>query len=308
MATVDARWHPRAVAALVRLARSTAWTCLVAQQPLTDRVDLADADLLVAAGVLRHHGGGTYGVADPEVARLGDNPEALALMLSKELEEALGHLRRTQIGWPDDAEAMLVRGRASGVAADMFRSEWLDRMPSSKQALDSGPSRFLDVGVGVGAISARMCEIWPELTATGLDVSDFVLSLAEREVDHAGLSDRIELRSQDVCTLRDAQAFDLAWLPQMYLSLPQFETALHCVHRALRTDRWAVAPLGASPDAAAPFDRALLAHYVRLLGGEPIAVPEAVSRMTAAGFVNVTTWGEDQVFIAGRTPHEVPSG
>lgn len=95
---------------------------------------------------------------------------------------------------------------------------------------------------------------------------------------------------------------DLAWLPQPYLSAGQFQTALARVHAALRPDRWVVAPLGAAPEDAAPFDQAAIAHFVRLLGGDPIEVPDAVDLVSRAGFVDVTTWGSDQIILGARKP------
>lgn len=301
---IDAKFAPRAMGALVRLARSPGWARVVQGSFLDDPMDRADAELLVAVGVLAYHDNGAFRIADSAVAELAHDPDLLARVWVRELEEAARYAQGTSIGWEDDREAMLIRGRSSAQVADALQANWLAKMESSRRALENG-GRFLDVGTGIAAISIRMCSIWPDVVCTGIDVSEFVLEIARDEVTRAGLQDRVLLRHQDVCYLDDVAEFDLAWLPQPYLSAAQFQAALARVYAALRPDRWVVAPLGAAPDDAPPFDRAAVEHFVRLLGGDPIELPDAVDQVSRAGFVDVTTWGSDQIILAARKPSSV---
>lgn len=60
----------------------------------------------------------------------------------------------------------------------------------------TGPIRMLDLGGGAGTNAIAFCRVYPELTATVLDLPA-TLRLTERTVKEAGLESRIALRSGD---------------------------------------------------------------------------------------------------------------
>ncbi|HET6969438.1 MAG TPA: class I SAM-dependent methyltransferase, partial [Ornithinibacter sp.] len=169
-------------------------------------------------------------------------------------------------------------------------------------ALESGSARFLDVGVGVAAISAGLCQLYDGLTCVGVDVLPHVLGLGASELQRLGLSDRVVLRQQSVADLPDLAAFDLAWLPQPFVPRAAFEAGVARVHRALSPDRWVVVPLAATT-ASEPFEVAVFAHSAHVLGGGPMSTQEAESLLVGAGFVDVrpTSW-RSQVLVLARRP------
>jgi hypothetical protein len=211
--------------------------------------------------------------------------------------------RRRSAGWDGaNPETVLNQGRASRAVADYIAQELLPQMPESRSALERGMSRFLDVGVGVAAISARLCQIYPGLTCLGIDVLPEVLGLAAEELTELGVAGRVELRLQSVGELAEVAAFDLAWLPPPFIPRPAFEAGIPLVHRALRPNRWVVVPLAVG-SASDPCEVAVFEHTAQVLGGGPIRVADAEELLASAGFdqVTATSW-RGQMLVLARRP------
>lgn len=284
MAEVDpaVRAHPMVLAAQARLAHQGGWARILAGEPLLAG-DIPDADLLAAAGVLVRDGD-VYALVEPEhLAHDPRDPMGLASGNIAYLRRALRYAQRGGVGWSgDDPLVVRAQGRASAVAADMI-AEQLTTMPGPRDALEQGAGRFLDVGVGVAAISIRMCELYAGCSAVGLDVLPDVLDTARKEVADRGCEGRVELRLLDVAELDDEEDFDLAWLPQPFLPPPALEVGLTTVHHALKPEGWLVMPLH-TPSGSDDFERALTDHAAHLLGGGPLSRPEAEQLVASAGY------------------------
>jgi precorrin-6B methylase 2 len=142
------------------------------------------------------------------------------------------------------------------------------------------------VGVGVAAISIAMCRIWPGLRVVGIDPYELALSLANRNVERAGLSGRIELRRQGVEQLDEVAVYDLAWLAGPFLSRPALEVGLERVREGLRPGGWVVLGLYVDED---PLRAALARLRTARSGGAIIAPEEAERLLRSAGLVEVAT-------------------
>jgi 2-polyprenyl-3-methyl-5-hydroxy-6-metoxy-1,4-benzoquinol methylase len=103
-------------------------------------------------------------------------------------------------------------------------------------------ARFLDVGVGVGALSIAMARQFAELHVVGLDVFDVPLALARDNVTRAELGNRIELRQLAVEDLREEAAYDLAWLPACFMAPSIVPAAMARIRAALRPGGWLLMP------------------------------------------------------------------
>ena len=281
----DAFEHPMVVAALARLGGSGGWARVLTGERLEDPLDLADAELLVSAHVLEADGGG-YTVLRKE-SFLSD-PEAMRRGMIASLQRALQHARGTTGSWTgDDLELVLNQGRGSAAAGDLIADDLLHSLPAAAAACASGHGRFLDVGTGIAAISKRLCHRFEGLTCVGIDVLPHVLDLARSEVAAVGLQDRVELRLQSVDQLDDVAAYDLAWVPQVFIPRGVFVLGLTRVFRALRPGGGLVVATLAPPGVADPFEEALMVHSGHVLGGGPIDVADCHDLIGAAGFVEV---------------------
>ncbi len=295
----DAAGHVAVIAALGRLGRQGGWERLRAGESLAG-LDRVDAELLASGGLVGRLGTDTFSVSVPELAAM--DASTLGHTMTAELQRALDHLDRRRPGWVGtDPDLILSQGLASGLAAGVLANELLPRMSGSRVAMESGSGRFLDVGVGAGAVSAGLCRRYAGLTCVGLDVYDSALALAEQELARQGLRDRVELRQQSVVDLPDEAAFDLAWLPQPFIARADLAQALTRVRRALRPDRWIAVPLAdtSEPD---PFKVALYAHEAEMLGGGRLPAAEAEGLLVEAGFIDVlqTSWMAQTIVLARR--------
>jgi Methyltransferase domain len=202
-----------AIAALGRLAESGTLSRLAAgDEVLEDPVELADARLLAAYGVLD---AGKHGYLAPFGAAL--TAEAAAALARTQLLQAIAHTRGQPPGWHNgDGAILLAQGRASIHLAQIIEQHLLPRMPEAQAALRAGHAGFLDVGVGVAALSIAIAERFPGTQIVGLDVLPAALEIARTQIAVAEMRGVIELRLESVAELSEREAFDLAWVPQMF--------------------------------------------------------------------------------------------
>jgi hypothetical protein len=279
---VSALEHPMVVAALARMALCGAWQRIIDERPLSGDIDLADAELLVAAGAVTRIGDDTFRLAVAEP--MYKDPQAVAHSGLYVLRLAVAHASGRALGWGnEDPEMVLAFGRMTGRGGDVIAEQLLPQLPAIEAAFRAGGAAFLDVGVGVGAISIRLVERYPGTRAVGLDVLPDVLELARSEVAGSGLSDSIELRLQSVADLRDRDRYDLAWVPQGFIPREAFLHGIHQVFQALKPGGALLVPVGLDPEAP-DFARARLVHSTSLAGGSAITPSQMVELLHATGF------------------------
>ena len=297
---IDSLRHVQVVGALARLAGNGAWGHILSGTPLDGTADAADVDLLVAAGVLRRDDGGSLEPCDMH-PWYGD-PGVLASGLMAQLRRALQHGQDLPLNAvdPDEIAAM---GLASASVASILAEGILPMLPTTRERLTGGSARFLDVGVGTGAIAQALCAAFPGTVAVGLDVSPEALTMAKEHLAASPVGDRIELRQQSVTDLQDQEAFDLAWLPQIFVTPEHLELGLTRVRRALRPGCWLVMPVAACDPTATELERAGIEHDATIRGGGPMSVRTAVGLLEAAGFAEVRDMrGVHQSLMLARRP------
>ena len=294
--------HPMVVSAMARLASQGGWARILAGKPLEDILDINDAELLVAAHVLRRNPDDSLEPVDSHPWHF--DPESLAGGMLSYLRRALRHAEGNEAGWTaEDLDIVVAQGRGSVSAATSVAEGMLPQMPGAHEAFLEGRARFLDVGVGIGAVAGRICEMFPGVRAVGLDVLAPVLELARAELGEAGLLQRVELRLQSVADLCDVEEFDLAWVPQAFIPRADLAPGVRSVFRALKPDRWLVLPVEAPPGTADEFQRAVNAHGAHLTGGGPVTLDEVTALLEDAGFDQVTGLDHGgQVVMLARRP------
>jgi predicted nucleic acid-binding protein len=88
-------------------------------------------------------------------------------------------------------------------------------MSAVRQRLESlSPA---DVGVGTAGLAIAMANLWSSLKVVGIDPWATSVTLAQENVQNAGLAERIQLREQAVEAFWDTNQFDLAWLPSAFI-------------------------------------------------------------------------------------------
>src|SRR6266852_5610892 len=206
--------------------------------------------------------------------------------------------RRTLlVGWShSDPELLAAQGASSGSLFHTLAQTLFPRLDGLIERLQSPTGTFLDVGTGVGAIAIEMCRLFPRLHVVGLEPQDVPLAEARRNVAAAKLGEHIELRAQRIEDLEDREAFDLVWLPQVFLPREVLEHGLRRAWAALRPGGWILLIAYSTP--GMDLDAALGRLLNVLWGGDPLYPEQVAELLAAADFVNT------QVFpvMPGMTP------
>jgi precorrin-6B methylase 2 len=241
--------------------------------------------------------------------------EALASASPDELTRALAPIRALFLqsvdllsdptrapGWAyTDVELLESQGQNSAHFAEVISGVLAPRLEGLDEALARPGAVFLDVGVGVAALSIAMCRLYPGVRAVGIDPWEYALEIARRHVAEASLDDRIELRREAVEELDDEAAFDLAFLAGPFLGSGVVEAACRRVHAALRPGGWV---LFAMYRGAGPLETALARLRTARSGGAVLDAAEAERHLEAAGLAGVTTFaaelGIPSQLVAGR--------
>lgn len=207
-------------------------------------------------------------------------------------------------GWTyTDAELLEGFGQSSAAFARVVSDVLEPALPGLGSALIRPGAAFLDVGVGVAALSIAMCRLYPQLRAVGIDPWEVALDRARRNVDAAGLGERIELRRQRVEELADQTAFDLVFLAGPFLDPQAVDPACERSLAALRPDGWVIFAMFGGADS---LEVALARLRTARSGGAVLDAPEVEGRLRAAGFADVSTLaaelGIPSQLVVGRRP------
>jgi precorrin-6B methylase 2 len=207
-------------------------------------------------------------------------------------------------GWGyTDVELLQSLGQTSAAFAEVVRDVLAPLLPGLSASLDSRGAAFLDVGVGVAALSMAMCRVFPHLRVVGIDPWELALEVAGRNVDEAGLAERIELRRQRIEELEDEEAFDLVFLAGPFLGPAVVDAACERALAALKHGGWALFAMFRGTD---DLDTALARLRTARSGGAVLDAADAERRLTSADFADVRTFaaelGIPSQVVVGRRP------
>lgn len=186
-------------------------------------------------------------------------------------------------GWGYTDPAILQeRGRGSRSIPRHFASLARQR-PALDTALSDGD--FLDVGTGVGWLAIEAARLWPRMRIVGLDIWEPSLKLAETNIAAEGLQDRIELRRQSVTEMEDEAAFDVIWLPGVFLPQDVADAALPRLNRALRPGGFLI--WGGISSHLGALSQSLSALQIIRHGGHPWQADEVTQQLRENGFSDI---------------------
>lgn len=189
-------------------------------------------------------------------------------------------------GWSHaDADVLLAAGAVSASFPQTLASTIAPRLSGLEEALAREGASFLDVGAGVAAMSIEMARLWPNLRVVAIEPWRPALALARNRVAQAGLSERVELREQAGEALQDEAAFDLAWVPSVFIPGRVLPQVIERVCRALRPGGWVLVPRLAARDE--PLAIALARLRTALFGGWTGSVGETEELLERAGLRSV---------------------
>ncbi|MGD9932631.1 MAG: cyclopropane-fatty-acyl-phospholipid synthase family protein [Dehalococcoidia bacterium] len=182
-------------------------------------------------------------------------------------------------GWSFDDPTVL---GGMGSASASFPQSFDAVIPSlpGLESLRAPGGRFLDVGVGVGALAFGAVRTWPSVRVTGIDIWGPSLAEARRRVDDAGLRERIELREQAVQDLDEVDTYDLAWFPGPFIPEEVVRAGIDAVVRSLKPGGWVVYSGFSGPG---PLGQATADLRAIRFGGRAFSEAASVELLRAAG-------------------------
>jgi SAM-dependent methyltransferase len=187
-------------------------------------------------------------------------------------------------GWSyTDPAVLQERGRGSRRVPHLIAQAARER-PVLASVL-RGERDFLDIGIGVGWLSIEAAKIWPAMRVVGLDVWEPSLKLAETNIAAENMQDRIVLRRQGITEIEDEHAFDLIWLPSMFLPREIIDEVMRRIMRALKPDGMLV--FGMFAPGAGPLGQKLTDLLTVRSGGHPWTGAEAQDLLRSAGLADV---------------------
>ena len=195
-------------------------------------------------------------------------------------------------------------GVTSGFAARLLSRSLFPSLAGLEERLNAPSAAFLDVGAGVAGIVIELCNCYPLLRAVALEPQEAPLVEARRNIAAAGLGERIEPRAERVEDMTDRDAFDLAWLPVVFLPDDIVTRAMRAVKAALRPGGWVFLTTADMP--GADLASALARLRVVLWRGNPLAPKQCGELLEVTGFVDVqirtNLLGPGQQVLVGRCP------
>ncbi len=266
-------------------------------------------EVLVALGAAVRHGD-RYGVAPEfEPFRSGSLARVMrAGVRSDHLQTAEAHRRARdgslEPGWSHRDPDLLV---AQGETAGLFRlaaEHVLPSLPGLRERLEGPGARFLDVGAGIGVLSSELCTVYPEVSADCVEPNPTARAIGRERCREAGLERRIEFLGAGIEEIEIDALYDLALIPQPFLSAQAFATGLRRVRRAVKPGGWVLVLALDLPgdDELAAASRRVRA---RLWGGGAVEPAELIGDLERCGFEEPRAHppvGAYRMFAA-RRPH-----
>lgn len=218
----------------------------------------------------------------------------------------LGRVREGEpvCGWSiEDPVALAAQGE-TGSLIGLLVQALLPGLDGLAERMDRPGARILDVGSGVGVVSTELCGLWPEAEAVGLEPQRSARELGRSRVAAAGLADRIAFRDESLEMLGERSAYDLAFLPQPFLTEGALADGLPRIRRALRRGGWLIVLTHELPEGS-PMVSAARRFRARVWGGGVVAPERLRTDLVEAGFAPAEVdhpIGSFRAICARRTP------
>ena len=290
----EAAWTANALSAaaesglLANLAQPATAADLAAGAGLPEAAAAALLDVMAGLGLVTRDGAAFVAAPGlkPFTQKAGADAFRAALRASLlQGEDFRRQVRRGTLaldGWRfEDADVIEAQGALTGLFAERAIPK-LRFLPGLVPRLEAPGAALLDVGAGAAGLSIALCRHFPNLAAVALEPAPHPAAAGERLIREAGLAARIALRRERVEDIADASAYDLAFLPQMFLPDAIIAASAATLFRALRPGGWLLAATLARP--GGDLSAALSRLKTLLWGGNRRGGEELRRHLAAAGF------------------------
>ncbi|MEU9407492.1 class I SAM-dependent methyltransferase [Streptomyces sp. NPDC048281] len=181
-----------------------------------------------------------------------------------------------------DAERAAV---AAGVTVDPFSllahmamGALVDAVPGWRDRFEADGTRLLELGCGVAGGLLTWLQMYPGLTAVGIDLADDLIDIAQARAKLLGVAERVTFVTGDATAYADASPFDCAHWSQFFFPQETRKAALANAFARLRPQGLLIAPV-------LPSDQFALNSVLLEAWDVPaLTAEELVAEFEAAGF------------------------
>jgi SAM-dependent methyltransferase len=160
----------------------------------------------------------------------------------------------------------------------------------------SAGARYLELGCGLAGGMLAELQMFPTMTATGVELAADLVAEAHARAEQVGVADRVEFVVGDATRFDRPDSYDLCFWSQFFFPSATRAAALATAARCLRPDGMLGAPVRARPDADASSDEVLDYQLDNVLfsnwGIPERNADELADEVAAAGFVEVSVVSE----------------
>jgi ubiquinone/menaquinone biosynthesis C-methylase UbiE len=168
-------------------------------------------------------------------------------------------------------------------------------LPEWRRRASAG-ARYLELGCGLAGGMLTELQMFPAMTATGVELAADLVAEAQARAEQLGVADRVEWVVGDAAQFDRPDSYDLCFWSQFFFPSPTRAAALATAARCLRPGGMLGAPVRARPDAEPTSDEVLdyLLDDVLFAGwGIPErSDQELIEEVAEAGFVEVSVVSE----------------
>src|SRR5262249_28649790 len=151
----------------------------------------------------------------------------------------------------------------------------------------AGGARYLELGCGLAGALLTNLQLYPQVTAVGVELAEDLLKVARERAAALGVDDRVEFVAGDAGAYTDSVPFDVVFWSQFFFTHPSRQAALANAFARLRPGGLLLAPVlftGAGDAAAADPEIALDVLLVRSWGVPALSAEALAAEIGAAGF------------------------
>ncbi|MFI5843771.1 SAM-dependent methyltransferase [Catenuloplanes sp. NPDC051500] len=167
-----------------------------------------------------------------------------------------------------------------------------------------GGARYLELGCGLSGAVLSLLQLYPKVTAVGVDLAADLVARARSQAQSLGVTDRIRFVVGDAADYVDEEPFDVAFWSQFYYPEHTRAATLANAYARLRPGGLLAAPaLIADETQRSDPATTLRTLMVRAWDVPARTAAQLGAELTAAGFADVTTGnGPGGTTVVGRRP------
>lgn len=155
------------------------------------------------------------------------------------------------------------------------------------QSLLAGDVRYLELGCGLSGAMLTMLQLYPRLTAVGVDQAADLLDRARVEAATLGVADRVRFAAEDAAVFSDPEPFDAVFWSQFFFPAASRVKTLANAYDRLRPGGLLIVPSLIAPGTS-PSDPATSLNVLLAQGWDipALTADELCTELTTAGFVS----------------------